>query len=81
MTTTTANTEPTPGATEATPSKGGSGRRRLPKVGERITHEGSLALAPWASCLNLADLQAALDASRRSAPAEKWWAVSRRYVK
>jgi hypothetical protein len=67
MTTPAATTEPIPGATEASPSEGGSGRRRLPKVGERITHEGSPALAPWASCLSLADLQGALDQSRRGA--------------
>lgn len=71
MTTPTATTEPTPGATVDAPSKGGTGRRRLPKVGEQVTHEGSPALAPWASCLSLADLQTALDASRRGAPVEK----------
>ena len=67
MTTPAATTEPTPGTTEATPSKGGSRRRRLPKVGERVTHEGSPSLAPWASCLSLAQLQRALDQSRRGA--------------
>ncbi len=67
MTTPAATMEPTPGATEAAPSKGGSRRRRLPKVGEQVTHEGSPSLAPWASCLSLADLQGALDRSRRGA--------------
>jgi hypothetical protein len=67
MTTPTATTEPIPGATVDAPSKGGSRRRRLPKVGERITHEGTPSLAPWASCLSLADLQGALDRSLRGA--------------
>ncbi len=67
MTTPAATMEPTPGATEAAPSKGGSRRRRLPKVSERITHEGTPTLAPWSSCLSLANLQRALDRSRRGA--------------
>ncbi len=67
MTTPTVTPEPTPGTPAATPSKGGSRRRRLPKVGESVTHEGSPSLAPWASCLSLADLQRALDLSRRVA--------------
>lgn len=67
MTTPTATTEPTPGATVDAPSKGGTGRRRLPKVGEQVTHEGSPTLAPWASCLSLAGLQRALDHSRHGA--------------
>lgn len=67
MTTLTATTELAPGTTEAAPSKGGSRRRRLPKVGEQVTHEGSPSLAPWASCLSLANLQGALEQSRRGA--------------
>ena len=67
MTTLTATTELAPGTTEAAPSKGGSRRRRLPKVGEQVTHEGSPSLAPWASCLSLAGLQRALDHSRHGA--------------
>jgi len=67
VTTAAATTEPTPGATETAPSKGGSRRRRLPKVGEQLTHEGSPSLAPWASSLGLAVLQQALDLSRRGA--------------
>jgi hypothetical protein len=67
VTTLAATTESTPGATEAAPSKGGSRRRRLPKVGEQVSHEGSPSLAPWASCISLADLQRALDLSRLGA--------------
>jgi hypothetical protein len=67
VTTPATTTEPTPGATEAAPSKGSSRRRRLPKVGEQVTHEGRPSLAPWASCLSPADLKRALDRNRRGA--------------
>ena len=38
-------------------------RPRVPKVGDRLTQEGSPSLLGWASCLTLGDLQAAVEKS------------------
>ena len=35
-------------------------RRRLPTIGPRIRQRGTPSLAGWASCLTLADLEAAV---------------------
>ena len=40
----------------ATPAR----RPRVPKVGDRLTQEGTPSLRAWASCLTLGDLEAAL---------------------
>jgi hypothetical protein len=70
VTTPKANAEPSTSAHKDA-GQGASTRRSRPAcVGDVITSKGTPDLDAWASCLTLADLQAALKAGQGVAPSE-----------
>ncbi len=71
MTTPTANAEPSTSAPMDAGHRAATRRTRPARVGGEITSKGTPDLDAWASCLTLADLQAALDAGRGGGSAEK----------
>ncbi len=70
MTTPTANAEPSTSAARDAGRRATTRRTRPARVGDVITSTGTPDLDAWASCLTLADLQAALDAGRGEGSAE-----------
>ncbi len=70
MTTSNANAEPSPSAPADARHRATTRRARPTQVGDVITSTGTPDLDAWASCLTLADLQAALDAGRGEGSAE-----------
>ncbi len=70
MTTPTANAEPSTSARKDGGQRATARRSRPARVGDVITSTGTPDLDAWASCLTLADLQAALDAGRGEGSAE-----------
>ena len=70
MTTPTANAEPSASAHKDAGQRTRTRRTRPARVGDVITSKGIPDLDAWASCLTLADLQAALDAGRGEGSAE-----------
>ena len=70
VTTPTANAEPSTGAHKDAGQRATTKRTRPARVGDVITSKGTPDLDAWASCLTLADLQAAIDAGRGEGSAE-----------
>ncbi len=70
MTTPTANTEPSTSAPTDAGHRAATRRTRPAHVGDAITSKGTPDLDAWASCLTLADLQAALNAGRSGGSSE-----------
>ncbi len=70
MTTPNANAEPSTSAHRDAGQRAATRRTRPARVGDVITGTGTPDLDAWASCLTLADLQAALDAGRGEGSAE-----------
>ena len=70
MTTPTANAEPSTSARKEAGQRATTRHTRPARVGAVITSKGTPDLDAWASCLTLADLQAALDAGRGEGSAE-----------
>ncbi len=62
MTTPTANAEPSTSAARDAGRRATTRCTRPASVGDVITSKGTPDLDAWASCLTLADLQAAIDA-------------------
>ena len=70
MITPNANAEPSTGAHQDAGQRAPTRRTRPARVGAVITSKGTPAIDAWASCLTLADLQAAIDAGREEGSAE-----------
>ncbi len=70
MTTPNTNAEPSTSARKDGGQRANTRRARPARVGDVITSKGTPDLDAWASCLTLADLQAAIDAGLGEGSAE-----------